>query len=1024
MKKNQHGISLVEILVSLAILGGTAVIVMNGASFQLKSKEIKETTEVSMEANRDALEGFHNILFDIKNDANKKHDQGVCTLISKDVYAAPPVGAININLSGLKGILNDTARLKKYLPLWKIETGGNCNSDYVKCFTLDEKNQSTSPELVKLNPLLKLTVTPVYMNPKVAGLFEAIKIADYKKDIDVKAVGFTFKSDLEINIPNKSKTTKHLETFEWTGQAGYCDLGANKLSFSGMEYVSGANVIFNRQGFATNKEAPFDIVFRQTVAQSGKYDSSGRFVFTDQSQSIATSCKETNFRCRQESSDQREYDSDLGVIADIGFITPNELTTASSLPVLISYDIKKGDTGSIFGSNEINTFMSDGADCGESRPKTANSVPNCTQTNSFSKTMYGDQFISIAMWDKNTTNTSSKICRRICDKSENYNLPNNDSQQAWSGYLSILVSGYNKTYKYKVSDNIGCTACFMKNCDQFGIGTFGAMNKMPYQPLDAQIPECAVHEPKQVLYDPLPYKGNSIANSGPADQCVYAKLNSTKDGFNYSTKNCNDKLPVMCFAYGKFLLARNISSSASALDRVPYTDSAKRCFEMGHEIVDKKKLDAYMTGQGRPQLKSTMYDFYNLAQQGLFIAPQIPEDITTFKTWAEAQGLTNTEFWVALESNKADSFDVRLPLIPSSVDNVADAVYFNGSKELIYTNYAHKLPAGPSNNLGYGILFHNIKYKGVRLFKKLDPISVGFKLPFLCRKDYAPFEIFKSSGISNNIEDGPVKCLADGGLFLPPVTTYEWVRALTVVDPVSRKHSFPDVGTPSSSADFKMAWVAVQADSSDLTGIKWEAFSSSHLDNNFLDNPFGVFVDSSKVMLNSLGQYVDLNQKTSNEESDIKSESGILGNTPSDGILHIVYNSTEHFRINIQAGMTPLQVVDLINSNSSLDGKIKAEYETNAANVNKVKLEGLQGKNIYLYKSGLTDFLKFNVNKTLELRKLCLSSTRTLQVKMPSDACDTSSRISISDINSKSFKVLWSLNRFNKKSMIHYVFEK
>lgn len=1026
MKKNQSGISLVEVLISLGILGGTAFVVMNGSDIQRKSKDVKEKLEVSVEANRDSLEGFRNVLFDTGN----LHNEGICKLIKKDIYAAPPVGAININLSGLQGILNDTGRIKKYLPLWKPSEEAGCSSDNIKCLTLDESNKSITPELLKLKPLLKIAVTPVYMNPQAGGLFESINKSNYSNDMDVKNVGFKFKSTLEINIENKPKIIKNLETFEWTGQVGYCKKGNQTLSFSGMEFVEGSDVIFNRQGFATNKEAPFNVAFRQTVAQSGKYDSSGKYIFTDQTKSIATSCKETSFRCRQELSGQRDYNSDLGVIADIEYVTPNALTSGSSLLASIFYKIKKGDNGSSFSNEEIDTYIGSNVDCSVMVPLSEGS---CEKTNSYSKTMYGDNIISVAMWDKDKTNSSTSLCNKICDKDTNYNFPNNDSKQAYSGYLSLEVTAdggaTKKTYEYQVSDKIGCTACFMKNCDQFGIGTFGAMNEMPYQPLDSQIPECAIHEPKKVLYDSMPYKGNSIGHNN-TNLCVSAKLNSTSDGLIYSLKNCGEKLAVMCFAYGKFLLARDIGSSASTFSKVSYGNSAERCFKMGHETVDKKKLDDYISGTEKPNAESNNYDFYNLAQQGLFIAPQIPEDIKTFKAWLETQGHLEGEFWVALETKSMNSFDVRVPLIPSFVDSKEDAVYFNGTKQLTYTKISQKIPASVVTGKGYGVLFHNIKYKGVRLYKKIDPFGGGFKLPFLCRKkDGEHYEIFKSKGTSDKIIDGPDKCEEENGLFLPPITSYEWVKALTVVDPISKKHSFPEIGSVESYKDFKMAWVAIEAEVSAGSEVDWEPYSSKHLENNFLSiNYFDPGINSS-YKLNNSGEYVNNTLKTSENVISLKSENAISGSFSSPpGFLakiHMTYNFNKHFSIEMENGLSAKQVeekmINAISSDASLAGKIKVSFDDVEK---KIKIEALDGKKLYIYDSKVTEFLNLKTGEDLVIRKMCLSNDKKIMLKGYNENCENSSEISRRDFKSKSFKVLWSLHEFkNKTDMVHYVFE-
>lgn len=344
MKLHNAGISFIEIMISGAILAGSIYVVMISMDAQKSVKKTAESSEKVVELNNQVIHSFQKVFFDTINPTNKRTD-GVCSLVYADASALPPVGSVYVDLkntSKLSALMSDS-RITKYLNGWKPNTKDACQKNFKDCnFTIDSTKPENAP-LAKLNPKLKLQLKVINMNPTKGKILDEIDITNTSKIpqyIDVKTVGFTFISDLEITVDKVIKKS-HLEIFEWIGNAGYCDFGAKILSISGMEAVSGDNIIFNRAGFETNQQKPIKFVPRKTFAQAGKYTEDGRHVQTDTTQNIETSCKETQFRCRQTDSDEREYE-DLSVVVDVDYLTPNYLTNAPNISSKFTYEITKG----------------------------------------------------------------------------------------------------------------------------------------------------------------------------------------------------------------------------------------------------------------------------------------------------------------------------------------------------------------------------------------------------------------------------------------------------------------------------------------------------------------------------------------------------------------------------------------------------------------------------------------------------------------------------------------------------------
>ncbi len=1000
------GFSLVEVLVGVSLL--TVAVYVTISAFQMLNKQGRSSRK-----NLSEQQILENMLLAAKGslfsttDEEGKRTQGLCRIMFKKSETRPPVGAIFLNLSLLPTVL-DKNRWEEVLPQWTLSSGlgpcGGSSEGASFCFSQEKS-------------FLKISVIPSNMNPTTDKLYTQIKSIQSVKEIDVKNVGFHFKTEFIKQNEQGNRVAKKMEAFEWAGMAGYCDYKDQngeeyRLSPTGMETVAGAGAVFNRTSFDSNIDDPIEVVFRKIVAQSGTYDANGQYVTTDSSKNIVTSCREVSFRCHQRNSDTRKYEG-LSVVGDLEYNVQNNVSSTSSMRTRFSYEVKK--QGRIISSGQ-NFYFGFGIDC-SSRGTLS---PSCENKNSVEKSVTGSHLISVNIFDSGSQENGNQICRQICEKSSDYNTAGTGPNSRYVGYLKTYFPDHSKGQELAVSNHIGCTACYMKNCDSFGLGTFGPMNSMPYQPLDAVIPECSVYEPLNLRTNLFPYASftkQSLPWRESSNLCMSAHLNHQEDGLVFSLENCSTTLPVMCFNFGQYLLARNIQNGGrSDLAKTSYPGAGKRCFEMGREITDTNQLNNYL-GKSPTDLptRGSNYEFINLATQGIFLAPQTREDITVFNQWRKKQGIsTQTKFWIALNRDGLGSLSSRIPIIPDTINQNKHAIYFDGQKKLVHNIFSGGIQ---NQQKGVGILFHNIKFKGVKVSNKTSPLGKGLK--FICRKKTEPYELFASTGESKNIDDGPEKCDDEGGFFLPPFTTLDWVSAMLLVENLSDNHPFPDPGNFSST---EAAWVAV--DIEDTTGNRWKLLEHDQVKTDFeKTDKYEPKPTDPFVVLDGDGRY-----KTpfiSLESSDLDETL----NLPAKGELKFSIGSKKiklDFNLSSGAGSISIKLAEFIKKVNSKTSDIVA-IQNASENSGKYQIEFRAGAKVPVATFDIEDTVlaqKIGFSGGQQLRRrlsaICLKNSGKLEDIGIEDSC-TGHKLTRSDVHkSELMKTFWSLR--NKIAQEEYLF--
>lgn len=673
----------------------------------------------------------------------------------------------------------------------------------------------------------------------------------------------------------------------------------------------------------------------------------------------------------------------------------------------ITYQIKKGGVK----LNNANYYYGVGVDCSLLGPD-GKPHPSCKkgaeQTN-----LTGSHLVSVTSFDQGDKFETEKTCRQICSSGNNYNVTGGGPQNRYAGYLNFSFVGHGENQEEVVSDKIGCTACYMKNCDQFGIGTFGPMDQMPYQPLDSTIPECSIYEPDSVVYNDRAHLKNVYSSDwGTTGECVVASLDSSNGKFILETEDCNKELPVMCYGYGTFFLARDIVSGSSTYSVQKYKNASRRCFETSLEKADIARLDGYLGSKPGLPIKGGVYDFFNLAHQGQFLAPQTSEDFKSYNDWRLENGIANSEkFWVALKKDGEKGVQSRPPVISKEVSKNKHALYFDGNKRLGYQSFPHSVKHAKGESEYGALLYHNIKYKGLAYVKTENPIEGGVDLRYLCRKANFPFSFFVSKGKDSKLSDGEAKCESESGIFLPPLTSYEWIKAMTLVEELSTLHPFPD---PSNAGTPDPVWVALKYTNNEESGLDFENVDIVKLKDKFGDTTnYKPLASDTLVVLNGKGEYIDPYARVSSSE-----QTSDEFTAPADSSLKLTVNDKDFdLTVNSASTETTVKFTDLVDSiNSEIGGQGRAVLvEKDGKKYLEIYSRKLDKKGeIQIKASEIKDALGYPSNKVKapELEEICIESSGKMNFNVYKSKCSGTKLVAEELLSIGVFKNIWTLYNF------------
>lgn len=819
MIKNKKGISLVEVIVASGIVATTALVI--GYMVKQNSNLIKssQSEQYSPGVTTDVINKARAVLLTTKNEATGRRSEGICSLLYPQEYK-PGIYPVNLLVPNTSGILNNSQSPaiykkltweKSLAPDWKVskfvaEAGGNL---IITLEPADTKTLAGAGDSIDLTTLrVQLEVGLRVVSPEAKTIFE--KLSADIASVDAKRIMYliqsttTYSRKIESGVKEQSNIAKDVVSVI---DVGACDVVAPDgtvltLSPAGTGVGDPAGkTIYNNTVFADKGVAAFEITMAATEVIQGRY-LNGR-LSADRTKNVVAACAETRFQCKNRSG-LREFKPFINVTSNINYNARNAYgyrDRVRVMPELVLLDkngqnmiarhgasVEYSNIGGIsFGKHSDNLYYIKGQS------------GQLDLTNPMTFAEGGNRLVS-------TVNNVGPLCRAVC----NVQAPQAVRPEVRLSTPDILTAKDTwLTESNAASMGLHCTMCFVKGCSRMGYETFGPVSEMPDEPLDAQIPECAAQEVAEVRAV-LPVAPQKI-DRAVTSSCVSGRFQDGK--LVYKTRNCNEQLPVLCFAYGQYAFAQSLG--VSGLAKGSYSESQTLCRRLGTEAQATTELRDGIAQQGGNVAElssipvvSGKYRFVNLAKQGIFTAPQSEEQ----EKKAQAElisrfGLSSSqqEFWVALHDTK---FGVLSDIPKAYLDNDTDmqhAVYYNAvgvqtHTRITSTPYSFiKKPASSSETAG--VLFNHVKYRGVVPADKNQEVP----MEFLCRKTSTKDFYITSGKASDQFKDGGSACESTGGLFVAPQTSIAWLNALLDVEAHGNQLPFPEI----SNSPAKV-WVALE----------------------------------------------------------------------------------------------------------------------------------------------------------------------------------------------------------------------
>ena len=675
----------------------------------------------------------------------------------------------------------------------------------------------------------------------------------------------------------------------WTDAVGECHIQARDGNWTVVNLSAtgpGSNLehkVINSLTYGgddCNKITLFDV--NENVVQVGNIDNA--LISSVIALNARVACTKNKFSCRQtiktEALEPNTYDS-----FQFSFNMLNE--SYSYTPIeKFNVTLKKADGKEVDGTdNEI----LDGVNISfyNSNASLLAVQANKDINYSFSR---GSSLITVSTELSDTTESEklASYCHDICQSystgnSGTYVYPAvNIHEKPVAGQACVS----SKDYSDSVDNRVQCIVCHTKACHRYGLGTFGPLDNelrtisvqnlpstqrtvygMSDEPLDGQVPECVVansYETDKVRELPANVSGSgvNVVSGCKAMAMKVSNADSFKDlGTNtYEATDCSTSLPVLCFTNGHYLPALKVNTSnlnaPYELVVAPFEKAEEVCFNIGQEIGLYYDLGITLANTYKTEYSNTnfanraistirnipqfgggslpgsfnlsapvvlKFDFVNNASRGLFLAPS-SYSLSHFKLTKQIGDIVNlalgksNKVWTAMEWD-AEGLVVASP--PWALVAKDDSLALFHDRD---SNKSHRLvllqdTRNYNTASKYFALTYNLRWKG------LVPQPATSSFPFVCKnKTTDRFFITSSSGV---LSEGPARCKANNGLFVPPESGLDWSKLMLELNSNDDYYPFPDPALDPSdvvstsflykkSLPSPRAWVALQT----ITGNK------------------------------------------------------------------------------------------------------------------------------------------------------------------------------------------------------------
>lgn len=870
-KLNSSAFSLLEIMVATGMVAASLTATL--ALLQQNQKEKKRAQMITgvQDLHPPVIQSLNQLLFSTQNATTKKNDLALCSssLIPDptNLSTSSPLAEIKINLTSTNVANALNSRWTSLFGTnWEIVTTGcPLSGPWSRCLKLkyDQYPADLQTKLKAMSPLIKATITPLNFDPESLTILNPYPAGTTL--VDAKKVLFKLNSEIEYSSSGGaggSKTSDNQAKYIWAAEVGWCDrtISGRALRLfptgTGEGDSSGTN-IYNSPSFSSGMNPPLDIVPQKRQLQEGVIE--GGQVRSDPTKNIEVSCNEIRFTCRNDSANSRTYSPDLVVDYSLLFNRNNSSgaqssTLSPSLSVRLASDVADSET-----EDDLDLLKSRGATVNyqldPTPPTTSIPMPNSyfewpnkrfysvkppagntaqypSTTNPIPRqmTVAGSHLLRMSVGN------SQNVCSEICSSENFRNLPYRPRLKytLWDVLEKTPPKSYSREYLAEAP--VGCTACYMKSCSRLGIKTFGPMSDQPAEPLDASVPECAIKNDRD-LSRAIPPDVSIPANT-PASSCIAGHLDNTTSSGSiiFSQQPCTTQLPVLCFNYGKFFLARNVSASSNSLATTNHSDAARRCYETGKETVNRASLQSMFTQSSSPttlinQLPpsstplSATATFFNNATQGIFLAPQNAEQIRSARANIQSDGLPISQyFWVGYKTDDGGNLMAVPPLATLEQNaNYWYSLYFEQGGRVVlksHSQWPQKIVTSPPSGVGGYALTHHLRYRGL-LPTAQTQATADTPLEFLCWKNESPYFFATQGKASRSQSVGVEKCKEAGGVFIPPTTPLGWVKALLVVAPNSPYYPFPD---PEDEITISLGSRYLITDAGTRTSSDWQSW--------------------------------------------------------------------------------------------------------------------------------------------------------------------------------------------------------
>lgn len=907
---NQKGMSLLSAVSTAAILGVGSVVV-----FKMLDQSEKSSATVTKELAAVGLGKYlttqtKKVFLDTKA-PDGRNTNGMCQFIYPKTCSSEFKEARLVELGfdikdARKERLFKKFRWKQYFEGFKVvKANSECKPEnkYGLCLDLDENYKSTSlafdPGILKNHDVqVQLDINLVHTNPLSKEPFS--KVVDYEaaKQWDIKSVGFEYKITTFYNhrgtsskdengkvVMEYSRKSSILKGFIWAGELNICHLGTTKVAVVGTGFGDTSPTFkYASAGFlADDKDQkslsqPILIEEEYLNAQSGKVVGSlgKQTISTDDSTLVFSSCNERTYQCPQKANvdSLRDYDRmQLNIKMDYNKnailpyfnkngcgVVSNKMNVAPSINIMNEDGVSAIKNSSFKAEYNVNGKMYSRA---QNEPKNLRYYQENAQgyvPRDKSKrielklTHKSESDVKIDLFDSNKTSRLNSVCRQVCSASNNYNKKRGGKfflNMKNRIFLTNKPKGLPSQYERKANDPIACTSCHMKNCDRFGLGTFGPIDETPTEPLDSRVPECVMHETMVMASQSELQGGTRNLGAANANKCIAYKLKKNSgDDFDYVAEDCNKNFRVMCFNFGKHFLARETKETVLGPVMSTFNNANNICFNTGREIVQKDSMQELFLQQGNDTDQVSLnflsssptntINFVNLSQQGSFLHPigaNQRKTLREFSLTKRGESLTDKFFWVNLRTDSDGFVYAPAPRVPAAAKETQNkwSLTFSSAGTLYASELDENITDLPSGNAA--VLFNDIRFQGIYFTNPEKPYGESGKLRFLCM---IGDNVKVSSKRGTNQNEGQDICRELGGDFLPPVTTAKWIKALHLVHPLQANSTLPSSGF-NQETKHDPVWVA----------LKGSATSTSVYSNYDLD----LLTETKSNLMHASGKY-------------------------------------------------------------------------------------------------------------------------------------------------------------------------